>query len=117
MQCETERAGMRRWFLSYNAQDLALAQTLEAALRGADPESTIFFAPKSLRAGSYWLPKLADEIAAATVVILLVGERGIGRWQVDEYYEAARRRRAALAGGGCGARRRARRSRGLVSGA
>src|SRR5262249_55553250 len=83
---------MRRWFLSYNAQDLALAQTLEAALRRADPESTIFFAPKSLRAGSYWLPKLADEIAAATVVILLVGEPGIGRWQVDEYYEARDKR-------------------------
>jgi hypothetical protein len=28
---------MRRWFLSYNSQDLGLMQSLEAALRRKDP--------------------------------------------------------------------------------
>ena len=76
---------MRRWFLSYNSQDLALMQALDAGAH-------IFFAPKNLRAGGYWLPQLAEEIAVATVVVLLVGEKGIGRWQVDEYYEARDKR-------------------------
>ena len=69
---------MRRWFLSYNSQDIALMQAFEAALRSKDPEAHIFFAPKSLRAGGFWLPELAQEIAEATAFILLVGEKGIG---------------------------------------
>jgi len=83
---------MPRWFLSYNSQDLALAERLEAALKSKDPAASIFFAPKKLRAGGYWLPQLADEIAAATALVLLVGEQGLGPWQVDEYYEARDRR-------------------------
>src|SRR5262245_5641164 len=79
---------MRRWFLSYNSQDLALVERLGAALRRRDPASSIFCARKNMRAGAYWLPRLAEEIAAATAVILLVGERGVGRRQIDEYYEA-----------------------------
>ena len=51
-----------------------------------------FFAPKSLRAGGFWLPELAQEIAEATAFILLVGEKGIGPWQAMEYYEALDRR-------------------------
>src|SRR5580700_12039887 len=82
---------MRRWFLSYNSQDLGLMQSLEAALRRKDPEAKIFFAPKSLRAGGLWLPELAREIAEATVFVLLVGEKGIGPWQAMEYYEALHR--------------------------
>jgi formylglycine-generating enzyme required for sulfatase activity len=83
---------MRRWFLSYNAQDLGLMQSLEAALRRKDPQATIFFAPKSLRAGGLWLPELAREITEATAFVLLVGEKGIGPWQAMEYYEALDRR-------------------------
>jgi formylglycine-generating enzyme required for sulfatase activity len=83
---------MRRWFLSYNSQDFALAQSVYAALRRKDPDGSVFFAPKSLRAGSCWLPKLAEEITSATVVVLLVGEKGVGRWQIDEYSEARDRR-------------------------
>ena len=52
---------MRRWFLSYNSQDLALMQGLEAALRRKDPEANIYFAPRAMRAGGYWLPELAKE--------------------------------------------------------
>ena len=77
---------MRRWFLSYNSQDLGLMQRLEAALRQKDPDATIFFAPKSLRAGGLWLPELARAIAEATAFILLIGEKGIGPWQVIEHY-------------------------------
>jgi formylglycine-generating enzyme required for sulfatase activity len=83
---------MRSWFLSYNTQDQALMEALEAALRQKDAGAHIFFAPKSLRAGSYFLPELAKEIAKSTAFVLLVGEKGIGRWQVIEYYEAFDRR-------------------------
>ena len=69
---------MRRWFLSYNSQDLALIQAFEMALRRKGAEAQIFFAPKSLRAGGYWLPEIVNEIAAATAFVLLVGEKGLG---------------------------------------
>src|ERR1700674_695566 len=83
---------MRRWFLSYNTNDLALMQAFEAALRQKDAEANIFFATKSLRAGGYWLPELAKEIAQSTAFVLLVGEKGVGHWQVIEYYDAFDRR-------------------------
>ena len=67
-------------------------QAFEAALRRKDPEAHIFFAAKSLRAGGYWLPELAKEIAEATAFVLLVGEKGLGPWQITEYYEALDRR-------------------------
>lgn len=78
----------QRWFVSYNSQDQALADRVASALRTRLPDSQIFFAPASLRAGGYWLPTLAQEIAAADVFLLLVGDKGLGRWQVLEYYEA-----------------------------
>jgi hypothetical protein len=83
---------MRRWFLSYNSQDLGLIQSLETALRRKDPDAKIFFAPRSLRAGGLWLPVLAREITEATAFLLLVGEKGISPWQAMEYYEALDRR-------------------------
>jgi formylglycine-generating enzyme required for sulfatase activity len=83
---------MRRWFLSYNSQDLALMQGLEAALRRKDPEAHVYLAPKSERAGGFWLPSLANEIGEATVFVLLVGAKGVGPWQVLEYNEALARR-------------------------
>src|SRR5262249_45710622 len=83
---------MRRWFLSYNSQDLRLVRSLEAALRRKDADARIFFAPKSLRAGGLWLPELARSIAEATAFVLMVGEKGVGAWQTMEYYEALDRR-------------------------
>jgi formylglycine-generating enzyme required for sulfatase activity len=83
---------MRHWFLSYNSQDLALMQDLEAALKRKDPDASIFLAPKSLRVGGFWLPELAKEITEASVFVLLVGPSGLGPWQVIEYYEALDRR-------------------------
>src|SRR5665213_2398891 len=81
-----------RWFLSYNSQDLQLVQALEGALKQKDAEAEIFFAPKTLRAGGYWLPALAEGIERSTVFILLVGEHKLGPWQVIEYYAALDKR-------------------------
>ena len=83
---------MRRWFLSYNSQDATLIEGLEAALRRKDADAQIFFAPKALRAGGYWLPALSEAIASATAFVLVVGEKGLGPWQVMEYYEALDKR-------------------------
>src|SRR5882672_7040176 len=42
--------------------------------------------------GRYWLPSLADAVAESTAFVLLVGEKGLGPWQVIEYYAALDRR-------------------------
>jgi hypothetical protein len=52
----------------------------------------IFFAPTKLRAGGSWSAQLAQEIAEANAFILLVGEQGVGDWQVLEYDEALDKR-------------------------
>src|SRR5262249_26323394 len=52
----------------------------------------VFFAPTHLRAGGFWSAQLAAEIADSTAFILLIGEKGIGHWQVLEYDEALDRR-------------------------
>jgi hypothetical protein len=76
---------MRRWFLSYTSQDVVVTQALRAALKRKDPDADIFFAPESMRAGGFWQQQLADEIAQSTAFVLLVGETGVGPWQVMEY--------------------------------
>src|SRR5262245_12500081 len=83
---------MRRWFLSYHSPDQSLAERLRAALERKDAGAQVFFAPSSLRAGGFWSKALAEEIAQAGAFILLVGERGVGNWQVLEYDEALERR-------------------------
>jgi formylglycine-generating enzyme required for sulfatase activity len=83
---------MRRWFLSYHSADQALAERLKAALERKDTDARVFFAPSSLRAGGFWSRALAEEIAQADAFILLVGEKGVGDWQVLEYDEALDRR-------------------------
>jgi formylglycine-generating enzyme required for sulfatase activity len=87
---------MRRWFLSYTSQDFALTQALKAALQRKDPDAGIFFAPEDMRAGGFWKPQLAKKIEESTAFILLVGEKGLGDWQVMEYYEALDRRAKEL---------------------
>ena len=42
---------MRRWFLSFNSPDRALAEGLEAAIERKDAGSRVFFAAKGLRGG------------------------------------------------------------------
>jgi len=79
---------MQRWFLSYHSPDQALAERLKTAIEHADSKSRVFFAPTHLRAGGSWSAQLAQEITEATAFILLIGEAGIGKWQVPEYDEA-----------------------------
>src|ERR1700722_4305806 len=79
---------MRRWFLSYHSPDQALAERLKAAIERKDSTTRVFFAPTNLRAGGSWSVQLAQEIADANAFILLVGEAGVGQWQVPEYDEA-----------------------------
>jgi formylglycine-generating enzyme required for sulfatase activity len=76
---------MRRWFLSYHSPDEPLAKRLKAAIECRDEGATVFFAPTNIRAGTHWAPALAEAIAEATAFVLLVTERGIGRWQEIEY--------------------------------
>ena len=83
---------MQRWFLSYHSPDQALAEQLKVALERKNADARVFFAPSSLRAGGFWSRTLAEEIAQADVFILLVGERGVGDWQVLEYDEALDKR-------------------------
>jgi hypothetical protein len=83
---------MRRWFLSYHSPDQALAERVKAELERKDTDARVFFAPASLRAGGFWSKALADEIAQADAFILLVGETGVGNWQVLEYGEALDKR-------------------------
>jgi formylglycine-generating enzyme required for sulfatase activity len=83
---------VRRWFLSYHSGDQALAERLKAALEQRYSDIRVFFAPASLRAGGFWSRTLAEEIAQAEAFILLVGEKGVGDWQVLEYDEALDKR-------------------------
>jgi formylglycine-generating enzyme required for sulfatase activity len=79
---------MARWFLSYHSPDQALAERLKAAIERKDATACVFFAPTNLRAGGSWSAQLAQEIGDADAFILLVGEAGVGNWQVSEYHEA-----------------------------
>jgi formylglycine-generating enzyme required for sulfatase activity len=83
---------MQRWFLSYHSPDGALAERLKTAIERHDATSSVFFAPANLRAGGFWSAQLAQALAEATAFILLVGERGVGPWQLPEYAEALDRR-------------------------
>ena len=76
----------------YHSPDQALAERLKATLERKDSGARVFFAPSSLRAGGFWSKTLAEEIAQADAFVLLVGERGVGDWQVLEYDEALDKR-------------------------
>src|SRR4051794_39873564 len=45
------------WFLSYHTSDADLAEALETRLRARFPDLALFYAPKSIQAGGYWLPR------------------------------------------------------------
>jgi formylglycine-generating enzyme required for sulfatase activity len=83
---------MRRWFLSYHSPDQALAERLKVAIERTDTGAHVYFAPSSQRAGGFWSRALAEGIAQADIFILLVGENGVGDWQVLEYDEALDKR-------------------------
>jgi formylglycine-generating enzyme required for sulfatase activity len=77
-----------RWFLSYHSPDETLAAKLKTAIEMADPASHVLFAPARVRHGGAWSDQLAREMAQATGFILLIGEHGVGKWQIPEYNEA-----------------------------
>ena len=81
-----------RWFLSYHTPEEPLAGRLKSAIERKDATSRVFFALAHLRAGRSWSAQLADEIAELTAFVLLVGEHGLGDWQVYEYDEALDKR-------------------------
>ena len=83
---------MRRWFLSYHSPDQALAERLKAALRARDPEAAYSSRPRTCGPAGTGRQQLAAEIAEAAAFILLVGEKGLGPWQVLEYDEALDKR-------------------------
>src|SRR5262245_32257111 len=78
-----------RLFLSYQTQEGDLAQRLYTALLRRRPGLEIFFDHEGLVAGDVWQHKLADELAAADAVLLLLGRR-LGPWQEREFQEAQR---------------------------
>ena len=82
---------MKRWFLSYHSPDEKLAERLKIAIERKDAGSSVFFARSSLRAGGAWTAQLAEELTETDAFILLVGEHGVGKWQVPEYDEALER--------------------------
>lgn len=81
-----------QWFLSYNSRDFQLAESVLISLKHKEADAIVFFAPKSLLPGTYWAPELAKGVAESKAFILLVGENGLGPWQVIEYYEALDKR-------------------------
>jgi formylglycine-generating enzyme required for sulfatase activity len=83
---------VQRWFLSFHAPDQKLAERLKHAIEHKDPTASVFFAPTRLRAGHYWSAQLAEAIDQSSGFILLVGEHGIGDWQILEYDEALDKR-------------------------
>ncbi len=87
----------QRWFISYHSSEHGLAQRLRNGIERHDPNSSIFFAATSMRAGGFWTSQLANEIAVATALVLIVGDQGVGPWQVLEYGEALDRK---VLGGG-----------------
>src|SRR6478672_12199014 len=68
-----------------------------AASRATVMTANIYFAPRMMRAGGFYLPELAKAVNEATAFVLLVGKNGLGPWQVIEYYEALARRVKARA--------------------
>ena len=73
-----------RIFVSYQTLDGAAAKAVADGIKAQRADADLFFAPETLTAGAYWLPRLAKEIKDSDAVLLLIGKR-IGKWQELEY--------------------------------
>jgi hypothetical protein len=69
-----------RIFLSFHSKDQALAEALREGLLRLEPTTDIYLSSISLRAG-FWLPRLAQEIAATDAFLLLIGPGGVGTFR------------------------------------
>lgn len=69
-------------FLSYNRQDKALAQEVDAWLRSHSLRP--FLDQNGLRPGFRWFPELQQAIDASGAMIVLVGAHGLGNTQQYE---------------------------------
>ena len=78
-----------RIFVSYQTLDSDVAKAVAEGIKAHRSDAAVFFAPETLSAGAYWLPRLAKEIDACQGILLLIGKR-VGKWQELEYLEAVR---------------------------
>ena len=78
-----------RIFVSYHTPDSDAAKAIADGVSIRRPDAEIFFAPRALTGGAYWLPRLAEEVGRSEALLLIIGKR-IGPWQEIEYYEAMR---------------------------
>lgn len=83
-----------RVFISFSSRDREGVRALAATLSVRRPDISCFFDERGLTSGVYWIPRLAEELADADVLLLLVGET-VGPWQELEYYEALQLSRQA----------------------
>jgi WD40 repeat protein len=78
-------------FISYTTQDRQIAESLVPALKAALPGVEPFLDQQNLVGGSFWLPKIDEEIKNADAFLFLFGEK-LGPYQAVEYYAAFDRR-------------------------
>src|SRR5262245_30082928 len=78
-----------RAIVSYHTPDHDAAQRLADGLKARRPDLDLFFAPRVIAAGAYWIPRLGEELERSDALVFLAGKR-IGPWQEDEYYDALR---------------------------
>jgi WD40 repeat protein len=81
-----------RLFLSYHTSDQKVAECLTEGLAAHAPDLSVFFAPRVLRAGAFWIPALTEAIEEADAFLLLLGAKSPGPWQLLEYFEAIDRK-------------------------
>jgi hypothetical protein len=78
-----------RVFVSYRTDEGTVARRLSEALERRWPGLQVFFDRNEIAAGEVWQRRLAEELSAADVVLLLLGRR-LGPWQELEFQEAQR---------------------------
>lgn len=82
-----------RVFISYNSFDRRVVAELGDKLNALRPDFHIYLAEKTNIGGSYWLPRISEELVQTDAVLLMLGET-LGAWQELEYFEALRLNRS-----------------------
>ena len=79
---------MQRWFLATTRRIRRWRSSSRPRSSARIPLHAVFFAPDEPARRRLLVGAARQEIADATAFILLIGEAGIGNWQVPEYDEA-----------------------------